>query len=69
MDLWSRLATKLTGTQTVPEALEAYQKYVAERMQMTAEDAITTSICPRSLRNAAFASSSVVAVPLVHSPA
>jgi|SRR5262245_37722606 len=38
MDLWSRLATKLSSTHSVPEALEAYQKCVVERMQMTAED-------------------------------
>jgi len=38
MELWSGLATKLTATLSVPEALEAYQKCVAERMQMNAED-------------------------------
>jgi len=32
------LATKLTATRSVPEALEAYTKCVSQRMQMTAED-------------------------------
>ena len=36
--LWSELATKLTATRYVPEALEAYTKCVSKRMQMTAED-------------------------------
>jgi hypothetical protein len=36
--LWSELATKLTATRTVPEALEAYSKCVSQRTQMTAED-------------------------------
>ena len=36
--LWSELATKLTATRSVPEALEAYSKCVSKRMQMTAED-------------------------------
>jgi hypothetical protein len=31
--LWSELATKLTATRSVPEALEAY----TQRMQVTAE--------------------------------
>ena len=35
--LWSELATKLTATRSVPEALEAYTKCVSQRMQMTAE--------------------------------
>jgi hypothetical protein len=34
----SGLAAKLTATRSVPEALEAYQKCVAGRMQMHAED-------------------------------
>jgi hypothetical protein len=38
VDLWSRLGAKLTATRSVPEAMEAYQKFVAERMQMAAED-------------------------------
>ena len=36
--LWSELATKLTATRSIPEALEAYSKCVSQRMQMTAED-------------------------------
>ena len=36
--LWSELATKLTATRSVPEALEAYSKCVSQRMQLTAED-------------------------------
>jgi Phasin protein len=36
--LWSELATKLTATRSVPEALEAYTKCISKRMQMTAED-------------------------------
>jgi len=36
--LWSELATKLTATRSVPEALEAYTKCVSQQMQMTAED-------------------------------
>ena len=38
LPLWSELATKLTATRSVPEALEAYSKCVSQRMQMTAED-------------------------------
>jgi hypothetical protein len=34
----SEVATKLTATGSVPEALEAYTKCVSQRMQMTAED-------------------------------
>src|SRR4249920_3995478 len=36
--LWSELATKLTATRSVPEALEAYSKCVSQWMQTTAED-------------------------------
>jgi Phasin protein len=36
--LWSDLATKLTATKTLPEALEAYAKCVSERMKMAADD-------------------------------
>jgi len=36
--LWSDLATKLTATHTVPEALETYSKCVSERMKMAADD-------------------------------
>jgi hypothetical protein len=36
--MWSELATKLTATRSVPEALETYSKCVSKRMQMAAED-------------------------------
>jgi hypothetical protein len=36
--MWSELATKLTATRSVPEALEAYSKCVSKQMQMAAED-------------------------------
>jgi hypothetical protein len=36
--LWSDLASKLTATRTVPEALETYSKCVSERMKMAADD-------------------------------
>jgi hypothetical protein len=38
VDLWSELATKLTGTHSTSEAMGAYQECVAKRMQMAAED-------------------------------
>jgi hypothetical protein len=38
IDLWSELAAKLGSTHSVPEILQAYQKCVAQRMQMAAED-------------------------------
>jgi len=38
VELWSDLAKKLTATRSPPEAMEAYQKCVAQRMQMAAED-------------------------------
>jgi hypothetical protein len=37
-DLWSELAKKLSETRSAPEAVEAYQQCVAQRMQMAAED-------------------------------
>ena len=37
-DLWSELAAKLAATRSVPEAMEAYQSFIAQRMQMAAED-------------------------------
>ena len=37
-ELWSELAAKLTATRSVPEAMEAYQSFIAQRMQMAAED-------------------------------
>ena len=36
--LWSDLASKLSATHSVPEALESCTKSVSERMQMAAED-------------------------------
>ena len=36
--LWSELATKLSTTRSIPEALEVYQKCAAQRMQMAVED-------------------------------
>ena len=38
VELWSQLATKLSATRSIPEALGAYQESVAQRMQMAAED-------------------------------
>jgi hypothetical protein len=38
VDLWSKLGAKLTVTHSAPEAMEVYQKFIAERMQMAAED-------------------------------
>jgi hypothetical protein len=37
-DLWSRLAMKLQATRSVPEAMQAYQGCISQRMQMAAED-------------------------------
>jgi hypothetical protein len=38
VELWSDLATKLAATRSPPEAMQAYQQCVAQRMQMAAED-------------------------------
>ena len=38
ISLWSDLANKLSGTKSVPEALDAYTKCVSQRMQMAADD-------------------------------
>jgi 16S rRNA U1498 N3-methylase RsmE len=38
VELWSGLATKLTTTRSVPEAMQAYQHCISQRMQMAAED-------------------------------
>jgi hypothetical protein len=38
VNLWSELGAKLSGSHSVPDALDAYQKFVAQRMQMAAED-------------------------------
>ena len=36
---WSELASRLSTTRSVPEAIQSYQQSVSERMQMAAEDA------------------------------
>jgi hypothetical protein len=65
VDLWSDLAKKLSATQSVPDAVGAYQQCVAQRMQMAAEDGrrlyddcqkITQTIT-RSLSNGRLAAS------------
>jgi hypothetical protein len=38
VDLWSALASKMTTLRSAPEAMQAYQECLAERMQMGAED-------------------------------
>jgi hypothetical protein len=38
VEFWSDLASKLSATRSVPEAMEAYQKSAAQRMQMATED-------------------------------
>ena len=38
VDLWSELTAKLTATDSIPEAMTAYQQCVTHRMQMAAED-------------------------------
>jgi Phasin protein len=38
VDLWSRLATKLARTRSVPEAMLTYQECISQRMQMAADD-------------------------------
>jgi hypothetical protein len=61
VDLWSELTTKLATTRSFPEALEAYQKLVVQRMQLATADGkqlfdecqkITSQIT-RSLTNSA----------------
>src|SRR5690242_20034658 len=39
MELWSQLAAKLAATRSGPEAVQACQESVAQRMQLAAEDA------------------------------
>lgn len=39
IELWSDLATRISGTRSVPEAMSAYQEFVGQRMQMAADDA------------------------------
>jgi hypothetical protein len=38
VELWSDLASKLVATRSVPEAMAAYQKAVAQRLKMAAGD-------------------------------
>jgi len=38
VDLWTELATKLSSTRSLPDALGTYQQCVTQRMQMAAED-------------------------------
>ncbi len=38
IELWSDLASKLSATRSLPDALGAYQASVAQRLQMAAED-------------------------------
>ena len=38
VDLWSQLGTKMMATRSAPEALQAYQECLAQRMRMAAED-------------------------------
>ena len=38
VELWSRLSSKLAATRSIPEAMEIYQKCLAEQMQMTVAD-------------------------------
>ena len=38
VDLWAELATKLSATRSLPEALGTYQECVTQRMQMAADD-------------------------------
>jgi hypothetical protein len=38
VDLWTELANKVSGLRSLPEALEAYQQCLAQRMQMAASD-------------------------------
>jgi len=38
VDLWSELAAKLSATRSMPEALDSYQRFVMQRMEMAAQD-------------------------------
>ena len=38
-ELWSRLATKLAGTRSVPDAIKSYQEWISQRVEMAAADA------------------------------
>jgi predicted phage tail protein len=37
-DLWSELASKISAVRSLPDALNAYQQGVAQRVQMAADD-------------------------------
>jgi Phasin protein len=39
VELWSRLAAKLAGTRSVPDAMQSYQECISQRMRMAADDA------------------------------
>ena len=51
VELWSQLAGRLAATRSIPEALEAYQESVAQRMQMAAEDGKRMSAECREIMN------------------
>jgi hypothetical protein len=36
--MWTELATKLTVTRSIPEAIDTYAKYVSQRLQTAAEE-------------------------------
>ena len=38
ISLWSDLASKMSSTKSVPEAVETYTKCMSQRMQMAADD-------------------------------
>src|SRR3974390_1690017 len=38
VELWSDLATRLSATRSIPDALGAYQETVAQRLQMATDD-------------------------------
>jgi hypothetical protein len=38
VDLWSDVAAKLAASRSVPDALQAYQRCVVQRMQLATED-------------------------------
>jgi predicted phage tail protein len=37
-ELWTELAAKVSNARSIPDAMEAYQQCVAQRMQMAADD-------------------------------
>ena len=38
-EFWSDLASRLSTTRSIPEAMQSYQQCVSQRMQMAADDA------------------------------